>query len=187
MAPSSPASLCRAACRLTKRGIGRRLEPLQLALEAVQLQRADRVDRARAQPRVLARRAASRPPARRSRAARRRAGSRARSGSRRSPGCRAAAPARRRRSGFSMLSRNSSALARTVGLVEAHADVRIVQSGALEQQRHQPEYPLELLLHRLPQRLEQPDVVLLELLAQRPEHLVRAVMPGDLRRQERAR
>ena len=58
-----------------------------------------------------------------------------------------------------------------------------MQPVPVEEQRHQPEYPLELLFHRLVQRQEN-HVVLLELMAKRPEHLIRAVVAGDLRRQQ---
>ena len=66
------------------------------------------------------------------------------------------------------------------GVRRAHADVGIVQPGLRQQQRHQPENPFELLLHGVPQRLDD-RVSLLQLPAQRPEHLIRTVVSGNLR------
>ena len=54
-----------------------------------------------------------------------------------------------------------------------------MQADVRQQQPHQPEDPIELLIHRVMHRLEH-RVVLFEPLLERSEHLVRAVVPGNL-------
>ena len=65
----------------------------------------------------------------------------------------------------------------------AEADVGVVETRLREEQRHQPEDALQLLLHRVPQRLQH-RIVAFELCPQRTEHLIRAVVADDLRRQQ---
>ena len=58
-----------------------------------------------------------------------------------------------------------------------------MQPWTWDEQRHQPEDPFELLLHRLPDSVER-LLIVLELCPQRAEHLIRAVVTGDLRREQ---
>ena len=54
-----------------------------------------------------------------------------------------------------------------------------MQPDVRQQQPHQPEYPIELLIHRVMHGLQH-GIVVFETFLERAEHLIRAVMPGDL-------
>ncbi len=88
-----------------------------------------------------------------------------------------------RSSGSSTLSSSSSEFARTSSSDERKPDVRVVKPDVWQEQTHQPEYPIELLIHRVVHGL-QDGIVVFEAFLERPEDLIGAVMPGDLGREQ---
>ena len=143
------------------------------------MQRADSVDRARLQPGVLAAQQASRPLAAANRAARQR-------------GCSANAmrsaivtcessngTSNCRSSGSRTLSSSSSELARTSSSDDRRPMYASCRPTCGSKQCHQPEDAIELLLHRVLHGLQH-LIVFLQALLQRTEHLIRAVVPGNL-------
>ena len=163
-------------------GIAARFEPDQLVFEAPDLQRPDRVDRAGTQPRVLAR---QQRPERRLRRLHRRADD--------AVGDRDALVdgdlrVQERNQYLPQLGAQHivQELERVcaddwVGCAETH--VCVVEPAFRIEERHQPEHSLQLLFHRVPQRLQH-WIGFLQLTAQRPENLVGTVVASDFGREQ---